>query len=131
MLNDAMAPFGTHPLDLYPEALRAEIDAVNVGHPTINNGVYRSGFATQQEAYASAVADVFAGLDRAEAILAEQPFLCGDVVTKPIGNMDDAHSFDMVYATTSNVPRAELRTIQICMRTRQLYQEPGITETTN
>ena len=120
MLNDAMAPFGTHPTrDLYPEALRAEIDAVNAWvYPTINNGVYRSGFATQQEAYASAVADVFAGLDRAEAILAEQPFLCGDVVTEADWRLwTTLIRFDMVYATHFKCTTRRID-IQICMRIR-------------
>ncbi|KAL1746727.1 glutathione S-transferase [Schizophyllum fasciatum] len=69
--------------DLYPAALRAEIDAVNEWvYAQINNGVYRAGFATTQAAYDKAVAEVFDGLDRAEQILSERAYLAGDSLTE-------------------------------------------------
>lgn len=68
--------------DLYPEALRDRIDAVNEGiYHSLNNGVYRAGFAQTQEAYEEAVADVFATLDLMEEEV-EGPFLFGDMVTE-------------------------------------------------
>ncbi len=69
-------------VDLYPEHLRDRIDATNDAiYDTLNNGVYRSGFAQSQEAYDSAVADVFATLDRMEGEI-EGPFLFGDALTE-------------------------------------------------
>jgi putative glutathione S-transferase len=69
--------------DLYPEALREEIDAVNEAvYRDVNNGVYRAGFATTQEAYEAAVHALFARLDWLEARLAGQRFLVGDRVTE-------------------------------------------------
>jgi len=72
----ALASSGT---DLYPEALRPEIDEVNafVG-PRINGGVYRAGFAATQEAYDAAVLDLFAALDAIEERLATRRFLVGE-----------------------------------------------------
>jgi putative glutathione S-transferase len=70
-------------LDLYPDALRAEIDEVNalVG-PRVNNGVYRAGFASSQEAYDAAVRDLFAALDDLETRLATRRFLVGERLTE-------------------------------------------------
>jgi glutathionyl-hydroquinone reductase len=69
-------------LDLYPEAHRAEIDALNTEiYNSVNNGVYRAGFATDQIAYAKAAEGVFNELDRLEAQLSESRFLLG---TSPI-----------------------------------------------
>ena len=64
MLNSAFDGLTGNPLDFYPEALRAEIDAVNARvYPGLNNGVYRAGFARSQEAYDEAAGEVFATLD--------------------------------------------------------------------
>ena len=68
--------------ELYPEALRAQIDETNGWvYEMVNNGVYRCGFATKQAAYERAETDVHEGLARCDALLATQPFLCGDQVT--------------------------------------------------
>ncbi|MCW3041124.1 MAG: putative glutathione S-transferase with thioredoxin-like domain [Solirubrobacterales bacterium] len=79
MLNaefDAVA--GRPDLDLYPQALRGEIDALNAQiYDTVNNGVYRSGFAATQEAYEEAVLPLFATLDELEERLASRRFLFG------------------------------------------------------
>lgn len=70
-------------IDLYPEALRADIDALNERiYPALNNGVYRAGFATTQIAYDEAYRDVFAMLDELEGRLAEGPFLLGTAFTE-------------------------------------------------
>ena len=69
--------------DLYPQALRPEIDAINaVVYETVNNGVYRSGMATSQEAYHNAVSKVFATLDDLEQRLAGRRYLLGDAITE-------------------------------------------------
>ncbi|KAH8798693.1 glutathione S-transferase [Flagelloscypha sp. PMI_526] len=69
--------------DYYPEELRKEIDEVNGWiYESINNGVYRAGFAASQEAYEVAVKEVFAHLDKVEAILKSKKYLTGDTLTE-------------------------------------------------
>jgi len=73
---DAVA--GSNDLNFYPETHRSEIDALNAEiYESVNNGVYRAGFATEQEAYADAAQSVFNELDRLEAQLANSRFLFG------------------------------------------------------
>ncbi|KAJ7179614.1 glutathione S-transferase [Mycena filopes] len=75
---NALLPADKVAVDLYPAEDRAEIDSINDWvYPEINNGVYRSGFATTQEAYESAVKLVFSGLDKAEKILKGKDYLVG------------------------------------------------------
>ena len=83
MFEVGFRALATTGLDLYPDALRAEIDEVNalVG-PRINNGVYRAGFAATQEAYDAAVRDLFAALDDLEARLATRRVLVGERLTE-------------------------------------------------
>ncbi|KAJ7229141.1 glutathione S-transferase [Mycena pura] len=70
-------------LDLYPEAHRAEIDEINEWvYPEINNGVYRAGFATAQEAYEKAVHTVFSALDKAEKIITGKDYIVGGQLTE-------------------------------------------------
>ena len=74
MLNEAFAAHATRQVDLYPLALREDIDRVNADvYDNINNGVYRCGFATEQAAYERAFERLFAALDRVEAQLAARP----------------------------------------------------------
>ena len=83
MLNSEFDEFGAADVDLYPEPLRASIDAWNERiYGAVNNGVYRAGFATTQEAYDEAVRELFATLDELEAHLAEHRYLVGDVPTE-------------------------------------------------
>jgi putative glutathione S-transferase len=79
MFETEFDAFAKHPdLDLYPEAHRSEIDALNAEiYESVNNGVYRAGFATEQSAYAAAAAGVFNELDRLEARLAKSRYLLG------------------------------------------------------
>ncbi|KAF5326189.1 hypothetical protein D9611_000173 [Ephemerocybe angulata] len=70
-------------VDLYPEELRSEIDALNEWtYPNLNNGVYRSGFATTQAAYEKAVHEVFDSLDRLEKLLEGKDYIIGDRLTE-------------------------------------------------
>jgi putative glutathione S-transferase len=83
MLNSAFDGLGARPGDYYPVGLRAEIDLVNQRvYETVNNGVYRAGFATTQAAYDEAVVALFDTLDWLEARLARQAWLCGDRLTE-------------------------------------------------
>jgi putative glutathione S-transferase len=83
MLNAGFGDLASGP-DLYPEALRSQIDAINADiYPRLNNGVYRAGFATTQLAYEEAFDDVFSMLDSLEARLQTGgPFLFGEALTE-------------------------------------------------
>lgn len=84
MLNSGFGELADPGFDLYPQDLRAEIDALNERiYPRLNNGVYRAGFATTQGAYEEAFADVFGMLDELETLLEGQgPFLFGERLTE-------------------------------------------------
>jgi putative glutathione S-transferase len=83
MLGSAFDDAGAAPGDYYPQDLRDEIDALNaLIYERINNGVYRAGFATTQEAYDEAVHPLFETLDRLDARLADCRWLCGDRLTE-------------------------------------------------
>ncbi|SDK32181.1 putative glutathione S-transferase [Agrobacterium fabrum] len=84
MLNSGFGSLADDTVDLYPEDLRVEIDALNNRiYPRLNNGVYRTGFATTQLAYEEAFAEVFAMLDELETRLDSQgPFLFGERLTE-------------------------------------------------
>lgn len=119
-------------LDLYPEDLRAEIDAVNDDiYENVNNGVYRTGFSRSQEAYDDAVVRVFATLDRMEERLAGQRYLVGDRVTEADWRFfTTLVRFDLVYYAhfKCNLRRlAEYPNLQNYVT--ELYQMPGVAET--
>ncbi len=83
MLNRAFDQVGAAGPDYYPDALRAEIDPLNDGiYDTVNNGVYRCGFATSQEAYDEAARELFDTLDVLEDRLSTRRYLMGDAVTE-------------------------------------------------
>lgn len=83
MLNSAFDEWGDASLDFYPEALRDEIDETNaMVYPAINNGVYRAGFATTQQAYEEAFAQLFSALDKLEDRLSRQRYLTGGRITE-------------------------------------------------
>ena len=83
MFNSAFDGVGAKPGDYYPPALRGEIDALNERiYANVNNGVYKAGFATTQEAYEEAVGPLFETLDWLEERLDGRRFLTGDAVTE-------------------------------------------------
>ncbi len=83
MFNSGFGALADEAVDLYPQDLRAEIDALNGQvYPSLNNGVYRAGFATTQEAYEEAFAGVFAMLDALERRLGPGPCLFGERLTE-------------------------------------------------
>lgn len=133
MLNAEFNAFARDPeLDLYPAALRAEIDEVNerVYH-SVNNGVYKAGFATSQEAYAEAVRDLFQSLDWLEERLAERRYLLGAQPTEADWRLfTTLIRFDAVYVGHF---KCNLRRIadypHLSGYLRDLYQQPGIRET--
>jgi len=132
MFNSAFDGVGAADGDYYPQALRDEIDAVNERvYETVNNGVYRSGFATSQEAYEEAVTALFESLDWIEARLAAHRFLVGDRMTEAdIRLFTTLVRFDPVYHGhfKCNVRRL-VDYPNLWNYTRDLYQRPGFRET--
>lgn len=135
MFDSAFNRFATHPeLDLYPEPLRKEIDAINQPiYENINNGVYRCGFATTQAAYERAYDKLFATLDMLEHKLSQQRYLVGDVITEADWRLfTTLVRFDAVYV--SHFKTNERRLVDypnLWAYTRELYQIPGIAGTVN
>ena len=133
---DELVPADKAKVDMYPENLRAEIDALNewVYHG-INNGVYRSGFATTQEAYDKAVREVFENLDKVEKILDGKDYLVGNQLTEAdIRLFVTIIRFDPVYVGHF---KCNLRTIRdgypaIHLWLRKLYWNfPAFKDSTN
>lgn len=117
---------------LAPDALRAEIDTIlDALYTPINNGVYRAGFATTQDAYAAAVGELFAALAHWDAVLAAQPYLCGDVLTEAdVALFTTLLRFDLVYYGHFKCNLRALRDHAHLWRfVRRLYQHPAITPT--
>ncbi len=133
MMNSAFRAFSTRPApDLYPQALRSEIDAVNAWiYPSINNGVYRSGFAQSQQAHEQAVDELFDALDRAERLLATQDYLCGGVLTEAdIRLFTTLIRFDAVYHTHFKCNRKQIAQYPALHRfMAHIYHLPGIADT--
>jgi len=121
-------------LDLYPEALRGEIDAVNdLVYPDVNNGVYRTGFATTEAAYEDAVGLLFAALDQLEERLGRQRYLVGDQLTEADWRLfPTLVRFDAVYYVhfKCNVRRI-VDYPNLWGYLRELYQHPGVADTVN
>lgn len=134
MLNSAFDEWGDASLDFYPEALRGEIDAVNdLVYPSINNGVYRAGFATTQAAYEEAFNELFAALDTLEDRLSRQRYLVGNRLTEADWRLfTTLVRFDPVYVGHF---KTNLRRIadypNLSNYLRELYQMPGVAETVN
>lgn len=134
MLNAAFDGVGATPLDLYPPALRERIDAINARvYATLNNGVYRAGFATTQAAYEEAVVPLFETLDWLETQLAQQRFLTGDALTEAdVRLFTTLIRFDAVYVGHFKCNLRRLADYpHLSAYTRDIYQLPGIAPTVN
>lgn len=134
MLNSAFDEWGDASVDFYPRELRDEIDAINeLVYPAVNNGVYRAGFATSQEAYEEAFAELFAALDRLEQRLSRRRYLVGDRLTEADWRLfTTLIRFDAVYYSHF---KCNLRRVSdypsLSNYLRDLYQVPGVSETVN
>ncbi len=120
--------------DLYPQALRAEIDALNARiYATVNNGVYRAGFATSQTAYDGAVGPLFETLEFLEDRLSSQRYLTGDRLTEADWRLwPTLVRFDLAYHGNFKCNLKRLVDYpNLWDYTRDLYQQPGIAETVN
>ena len=132
MFGSAFDLVGAKPGDYYPQALRPEIDAVNERiYETLNNGVYKCGFATTQAAYEAAVVPLFETLDWLEQRLAQSRYLIGDRLTEAdIRLFTTLVRFDPVYHGhfKCNIRRlSDYR--NLWSYTRDIYQLPGIAGT--
>ncbi|WP_191085769.1 glutathione S-transferase family protein [Roseococcus microcysteis] len=130
MLDTAWGGGGRH----YPEALREEIDALNARiYDTLNNGVYKAGFATTQAAYEAAVHPLFETLDWLEGILSRRRYLCGDTITEADWRLfPTLLRFDAVYAGHFKCDRRRIADYPaLSGYLRELYQWPGVRETVN
>jgi putative glutathione S-transferase len=128
------APLAKDPLEptLAPAELVPAIDAaLDAIYEPINNGVYRSGFATTQDSYEAAVRELFAALDHWNQVLAKQRYLCGDRFTEAdIAMFTTLLRFDLVYHYHFKCNWRRLRDYEHLWRfTRRLYQHPGILPT--
>ncbi len=134
MLNGAFGRFTNVRTDYYPPALREEIDRVNaLVYENVNNGVYRAGFATAQEAYEEAFRAVFGALDELERRLARQRYLAGGDITEADWRLfTTLVRFDAVYYSHF---KCNLRRIidypNLSNYLRDLYQQPGVAATVN
>lgn len=134
MLNTAFDAFTDERHDYYPPALREAIDALNARiYDAVNNGVYKAGFATAQEAYEEAVAALFALLDELEARLDGRSWLMGETLTEAdIRLFTTLIRFDPVYVGHF---KCNIRRIadypNLSRFVKALYHLPGVAGTVN
>jgi len=134
MLNSAFDDFANDDVDFYPQALRAEIDAINEPiYNNVNNGVYRCGFAKTQDAYNKAFDRLFTALDGLEDILSKQRYLVGNLITEADWRLfTTLVRFDAVYYNHFKTNKKRLIDYpNLWGYTRELYQVPGVAETVN
>jgi glutathionyl-hydroquinone reductase len=118
--------------DLYPEELRAEIDAVNERiYRNVNNGVYRAGFAKSQSAYEEAYDGLFETLDWLEAWLSRQRYLVGNQITEADWRLfPTLVRFDVAYFSLFKCNRQRIADYPNLLNyMRELYRVPGVAET--
>ncbi|WJH40426.1 glutathione S-transferase family protein [Aliirhizobium terrae] len=134
MMNSAFDGLTGSDLDLYPAELRSEIDDLNaIVYDRVNNGVYKSGFATTQDAYEEAVTALFETLDMLDQRLETSRYLFGDQLTEADWRLfTTLLRFDPVYVGhfKCNIRRiADYPNLSGYLR--DLYQQPGVAETCN
>jgi glutathionyl-hydroquinone reductase len=132
MLNSEFDEFGDAAVDLYPEGRRSAIDPINAFiYETINDGVYRCGFARSQQAYEASFRKLFGALDEIEQRLGHQRYLVGDRFTEAdLRLFPTLVRFDAVYYSHF---KCNLRRIadyhNLSNYLREIYQMPGVAET--
>ena len=132
MLNSEWDEWGDPAVDLYPAPLRDEIDAINdVVYRDVNNGVYRAGFATTQEAYEEAFDALFERLGELDRLLGTRRYLAGERITEADWRLfTTLIRFDSVYAVHF---KCNLRRVVdhafLWPYLRDLYQHPGVADT--
>ncbi|RUO80574.1 glutathione-dependent reductase [Idiomarina tyrosinivorans] len=132
IFNQAFNDITGNHQDFYPAALREAIDGVNEWvYRDINNGVYRCGFATTQEAYEEAYQALFAALDRVEGMLGKQRYLVGDQLTEADWRLfTTLVRFDAVYYSHFKTNRQRISDFPNIKRyVADLYATPGVADT--
>ncbi len=134
MFNSSFDPLGATPGDYYPEQLRAEIDTINsLIYDTINNGVYKCGFATSQQAYEEALTPLFDTMEKLEQRLSHQRYLVGSTLTEADWRLfTTLVRFDPVYVGHFKCNLCRLIDYpHLFAYVRELYQIAGVAETVN
>jgi putative glutathione S-transferase len=136
MFNSAFERAGanTETADYYPDDLASEIDAINdMVYGNVNNGVYRCGFATSQDAYEEAFDRLFNALDELEARLSKQRYLVGGRLTEADWRLfSTLLRFDIVYYGNFKCNKKHIYEYpNLWNFTCELYQHPGIADVTN
>lgn len=134
MFNSAFDGLTGNTLDLWPEALRDQIAPINERiYDTLNNGVYKCGFATSQAAYDAAITPLFETLDWLEDHLGRNRYLLGDTLTEADWRLfTTLMRFDPVYHLHFKCNRSRLIDFaNLWAYTRELYQWPGVAQTVN
>ncbi|BAU10462.1 glutathione S-transferase-like protein [Leptolyngbya sp. NIES-3755] len=133
MLNAKLNEFAAHPeIDLYPDYLRDEIDNWNLRtYNSVNNGVYRCGFAQTQEAYEAACNELFSMLDTIDKTLEKNRYLCGDTLTlADIRLFTTLFRFDAAYYGIFKCSRHRIQDYaNLGAYVRDIYQLPGVAQT--
>ncbi len=132
MLSTVFAPLAEHPVELYPERLRGEIDALNETiYDNVNNAVYKAGFATRQAVYEREVHGLFATLDELDARLTDRRFLFGPEPLETDWRLfTTLVRFDAVYQIHFKCSIRKLVEYEhLWPYARDLYQRPGVAET--
>ena len=135
ILNSQFNKFAANPkLDLYPEELRYEINTWNETiYSAVNNGVYNCGFAQTQSSYDKACQDLFAVLDKIDAVLENNQYLCGEKLTlADVRLFTTLFRFDIVYYGLFKCNRRRIQDYKnLSFYLRDLYQLPGVANTCN
>jgi len=134
MFNSAFNELTGNTEDFYLQALRDKIDAINARvYDDINNGVYKAGFATTQQAYDGAFDKLFAALDWVEGLLGETAYLAGDTITEADWRLfTTLVRFDAVYFGHFKCNRQRIADYKnISHYLKALYEVPGVKETVN
>lgn len=134
MLNSAFDRWGDATVDLYPEALRSEIDRINERvYDDINNRVYQVGFASTQEAYEKNFKVLFDALDYLDERLASHRYLVGDTITEADWRLfTTLIRFDAVYVGHFKCNKRRIADYpNLFNYMLELYQWPGIADTVN
>ena len=132
MFNSAFDGIGATAGDYYPEPLRDEIDEINARvYTTVNNGVYKAGFATSQEAYEEAVEPLFESLEWLDGRLSSRRYLLGDRITEADWRLfTTLLRFDPVYVGHFKCNRRRIVDFEhLWPYVRDLYQVPGVADT--
>lgn len=132
--DETVSEVSNRNVSLYPEGYRDEVDdRIESIYEPINNGVYRAGFAGNQEAYEEAVTELFDALDHYDDLLADQRYLAGDVLTEAdIAMFTTLVRFDPVYHTHFKCNLRQIMDYEnLWPYLKDLYQTPGVAETVN